>query len=449
MNKEKLQRFNKKRIAILGLGIENQAILDFFLKHGIRSKFHIIDQRDNEELGERISDFIEKKEIRLIKQTEKNDLSTYDIVLRSPGFPLFRENLTQAKKKGTEVTSAMRLFFELCPTANIIGVTGSKGKGTTSSLIREMILKAGLRCYLGGNIGVAPFSFIDELQNDDWVVLELSSFQLEDFDVSPKISVFTNLSEEHLRPADPLNPNFHKSMDDYARAKLNILKYQKKGDWAVLNENFKSRPVFFSRGKDYALGRAKRIYFNRSEYPSKLIGRYNKENIAAAVEVARIIGVKPNDIKQAVFFFRGLPHRIEFTREVKGVKYYDNSFATTPEATMADLDSFVEPIILFLGGADKGSSFLALAKAIVKKGVKYIVLLDGTASNRINQELLASGFPSHKIGRVSSMPEAVALAYKQAKAGDVVLLSTACASFGMFNNYKERGDKFQEEVKRL
>jgi len=445
----KLQQLNNKKIAILGLGIENYVLLEFLLKNKVNSVFDIYDLRDSLELGKRFDVFKDNKNINLFKQSEENDFSEYDLIFRSPGFPLFTENLIVARDKGIEISSAMKLFFKLCPSKNIIGVTGSKGKGTTASLIQTILEQANIKSFLGGNIGIAPFSFIEEIKEFDWVVLELSSFQLEDMQVSPHISVITNLSEEHLKPADPLNPNYHQTEDGYTRAKLNILKYHQKEDFAILNENFKDKPLFFNRAKGNNLGKAKRVYFGKSEFTSKLIGNYNKENVAAAVSVAKILDIKIAIAKQAILNFKGLEHRIEFSREVRGVKYYDNSFATTPEATMADLDSFVEPIILFLGGADKGSSFEALSKDIVKNKVKFIVLLAGDASNKINQELLASGFPSHKIAKVDSMPGAVKIASDEAIAGDVVLLSTACASFGMFKNYKERGCKFQEEVEKL
>lgn len=447
--KEKLQQLNNKKIAILGLGIENYSLLKFLLNNEVSSIFDIYDLRSETEIGERFHSFKSKTNVNLHLQSADNRLEDYDVIFRSPGFPLFTENLVQAKDSGVKISSAMKLFFELCPTENIIGVTGSKGKGTTASLIQAILEQAKMTSFLGGNIGVAPFSFIDKIKEFDWVVLELSSFQLEDMHMSPHIAVITNLSEEHLLPADPLNPNYHKSEDDYTKAKLNILKYQKKGNFAVLNENFKDKALFFSRGNENKLGKGKRVYFGTSELSSKLIGNYNKENIAAAVSVAKILDIKIMIVRQAISNFKGLEHRIEFSREVRGVKYYDNSFATTPEATMADLDSFIEPIILFLGGADKGSSFQSLSKAIVRKKVKFIILLAGEASNKINQELLASGFPSHKIFKTNSMLEAVKKASNEAKAGDVVLLSTACASFGMFKNYKERGNMFQKEVEKL
>ncbi|PLX26713.1 UDP-N-acetylmuramoyl-L-alanine--D-glutamate ligase [Candidatus Parcubacteria bacterium] len=446
---EILAKLNKKKIAILGLGIENLAMLEYFEKQGLEARIDIFDMRPEKELNGRIKNLEKNEKYKLIKQSDENNFSTYDIIFRSPGFPLFKENLVQAKEAGVIISSAMKLFFELCPSKNTIGVTGSKGKGTTSSLIANILEQAEIPVLLGGNIGVAPFSFIDEIREDSWVVLELSSFQLEDLENSPHIAVITNITEEHLRPADPMNPNYHKSIDDYARAKLTILRHQVKGDWAVINENLKDKAPFFYRGKENKLGNAKRIYFSKSEYSSKLIGAYNKENIGAATEVAKILKIKPSLTKKAVANFHGLPHRIEYVKEVAGVKYYDNSFATTPVATINDINCFVEPIILILGGADKGSSFKNLGKETAKKNVDSVILLLGEASPHINQELLSAGFPSHKIYKVKSMTEAVKKAQAISKAGFVVLLSTACASFGMFNNYKERGDKFQEEVKKL
>jgi len=335
----------------------------------------------------------------------------------------------------------MKLFFELCPTKNIIGVTGTKGKGTTTSLIYEILKTAGKRVWLGGNIGVAQFEFMDKIKKTDWVVLELSSFQLEDMTVSPHIAVITNFYSEHLAPADPNNPNFHKSLKAYRDAKLNIIKWQRSGDMAVLNYEL--------RNTNYGLNaKCKKFYFKKSELQSKLIGEHNKENIAAAVEVAKIVGVKQGAIKKAVANFKGLEHRLELAREYQGVKYYDDSFATTPEATIIAIKSFNRPIIILLGGADKGSDFKDLTKE-VKKRCKFVVLLNGKATPRIKKELLKVKFSENKMKLVNNIKDAVATAQNQAVRGDVILLSTACASFGMFKNYKERGDLFKKQIKEI
>ena len=345
----------------------------------------------------------------------------------------------------------MKLFFELCPSKNIIGVTGTKGKGTTASLIYEILRAAGKKVWLGGNIGVAPFEFLDKIKKTDWVVLELSSFQLEDMTTSPHIAVITNLYPEHLKPADPNNPNYHKNLKNYRDAKLNIIKWQKRGDKAVLN--YELRITLLRQGfggqANYELNtKSKKVYFKKSDLPSKLIGEHNKENIAAAVEVAKIVGVKLAIIKKAVANFKGLEHRLEFVRELKGVKYYNDSFATTPEATITALKSFAAPIVLLLGGADKGANFKKLAKE-VKRRVKFAVLLKGKATSRIKKELLKAGFKPENMRLVDNIKEAAKTAKANAAAGDVILLSTACASFGMFKNYKERGDLFKKEASGL
>ncbi|MBU1991541.1 UDP-N-acetylmuramoyl-L-alanine--D-glutamate ligase, partial [Patescibacteria group bacterium] len=384
---------------------------------------------------------LNKKNKKINWQLGKNynrNLEKFDILFRSPGWPIKQVKSLKLKVKSC-LTSPMQLFFEICPTKNIIGVTGTKGKGTTASLIYEILKTAGKKVWLGGNIGVAPFDFFNKIKKTDWVVLELSSFQLEDMTISPHISVITNFYSEHLAPADPNNPNYHKSLKDYYSAKLNIIKWQKKEDKAIVNYKL--------RIANYELNtKCKIIYFEKSELQSKLIGEHNKENIMAAVEVAKIIKIKQEVIKKAVANFKGLPHRIELVKNARGVKYYDDSFATMPDSTIIALKSFDQPIIILLGGADKGANFKQLAKEIKKK-CKFVILLDGTATQRIKKELINSGFSKEKIKTFSNINQAVKEAFKIAVANDIVLLSTACASFGMFKNYKERGDLFKQAVK--
>jgi UDP-N-acetylmuramoylalanine--D-glutamate ligase len=443
-----LNLLKNKKIAILGLGLENLALVKFILKNNIKCEITVCDRRV--EIKSKLPVFWQ-----LGKGYNKN-LNKFDILFRSPGWPMDCPGIKIAKKKGTQIFSPMKLFFELCPTKNIIGVTGTKGKGTTASLIYK-ILKKGFeraatngahtnekikkRVWLGGNIGVAPFEFMDKIRKNDWVVLELSSFQLEDMTVSPRIAVITNFYSEHLAPADPNNPNYHKSLKEYWEAKMNIVKWQRKGDWAITNYEL--------RITNYELNtKAKVIYFKKSELPSRLIGEHNKENIAAAVAVAKIVGVKQEIINQAVADFKGLEHRLELVREYQGVKYYNDSFATTPEATIIALNSFNEPLAVLLGGADKKSDFKQLAKE-VKSKVRFVALLDGQATGKIKKELLSVGYPKSRMKLVYSLTEAIDLARGKLRAGGAILLSTGCASFGMFKNYKERGDLFKKEVKGL
>jgi len=481
----RLEVLNNKKIAILGLGIENLALVKYLLKHKIKAEITVCDKREDvrakiQNTGLRVKLVcpagrpattntgagMTKVSWQLGKSYNKN-LDKSDILFRSPGWPV--KSPRPPLIKGA-LTSPMKLFFELCPSKNIIGVTGTKGKGTTASLIYEILKTAGKRVWLGGNIGVAPFEFLDKIKKNDWVVLELSSFQLEDMTVSPRIAVITNLYPEHLAPADPNNPNFHKTVDDYWQAKMNIARWQKKDDYSILNYEL--------RIKNYGL-KSKTIYFKKSDLPSKLVGEHNKENIAAAAAVAKIAGVKNEVIKKAVAGFNGLEHRLELAREHKGIKYYDDSFATTPESTMIALKSFSQsavissvsekslkggnkkykgflpavemtkkPIILLLGGADKRSDFSGLAKE-VKKHVKYVVLLNGDSTPRIKKELLKAGFKADDMKLADNIKEAVKFAKAKAAPGNVVLLSTACASFGMFKNYKERGNLFKAQIKLL
>ena len=424
------------------MGIENQALIKYLLDKNVSCAITICDMRDKIALGEKYKKLNKEKCIswKLGKNANQN-LTGFDILFRSPGWSMDCSGVVEAQKMGVELTSPIKLFFQLSPSKNIIGVTGTKGKGTTSALIYN-ILKAGKkRTWLGGNIGVAPFSFINKIRKNDWIVLELSSFQLEDVDEGLKISVITNFSSEHLAPADPNNLNYHKSLREYWQAKLNILKHQKQGSRAVINKKLKKKL------RNYNFN-SKIIYFEKSDLESRLPGEHNKENLAAAIEVAKLVGIQDKKIKEAVRRFKGLEHRIEFVRIAKGVSYYEDSFATTPEAAITAMKSFAVPIILLAGGSEKNSNFKKFVQA-VKRKVKFIILIKGKASPRIKNELLKIKYPARQIQNVQNMKEAVRFAKKQARKGDVVLLSPACASFGIFKNYKERGELFEKEVKRL
>jgi UDP-N-acetylmuramoylalanine--D-glutamate ligase len=527
--KNKLKFFQNKKIAMHGLGVDNLALIKFILKNRIDCRLTVCDPKSAAELSDR---FLEIKELaRKNKLPEINlmsginydaHLTDFDIVFRSPGSLLLNPNIVKAKKAGVKISSAMELFFQLCPTKNIIGVTGSKGKGTTASLIYE-IIKASLkkithpvsrgaihstrfrdlrpsqegnsqRVFLGGNIGTAPFEFIEKIKPNDFVVLELSSFQLEDLKISPRVAVITNIFKEHLAPADPNNPNYHKSMKDYWAAKANIFTHQKKSDWLVIHEKLKSTVIPAQagiqngtvnavkldsrlRGND---GAGKMVVYGKSELPSNLTGEHNKENVAAAAAVAKIFKIKKEVIAEAVKKFQGLPHRLEFVAEINGVKYFDDSFATVPDVSVIALkaiggvneasrlaqptsfgfaqdrpSSRVEErnIILLAGGADKGSDFKNFAKEI-KKRVKFLILFKGKGSERLKKELQNTKYPfdsaqGRKIQNtkeVDNMKDAVKIAKSKAGPGDIVLLSTGCASFGCFKNYKERSDLFKSEV---
>ena len=454
-----LKNLYNKKVVMLGLGVENFALLKYLMKKKVRREITICDQRIKKVLGEK---FVELNKLgkksgyifhwKLGKDFNKL-LYEFDILFRSPGWPIFCSGIAEAKKKNKNiiVSSPMKLFFDLCPTKNIIGVTGTKGKGTTSSLIYYILKKAGKKAWLGGNIGVAPFEFIDKIKKNNWIVLELSSFQLEDLHASPHIAVLTNFYSEHLAPADPNNPNYHKTLAHYFDAKINILNHQRKKDYSVINSKFKIQnshvPEWGKLQSKIKNVKSKIIFFTKSGMHSQLPGEHNKENVAAAAEVAKIVGIKKNIIKKAVASFKGLEHRIEFAGRKNGIRYYDDSFATTPESSIIAMRSFDLPIILLGGGADKGSNFKEMAEEI-KKRVKFLILFNGIGSDRLNKELKKIKYPEDNILFASSMKKAIAEANKKAFKNDIILLSPGCASFGVFRNYKERGNLFKAEIKK-
>jgi len=433
-----------QNIALLGLGKENQAFLAWILKHGYQGRITICDQRAEEQLIALVrKNPLLKKYLTLLRWRSGNkfnqNLEDFEVLFRSPGWPILCPGVQKALAKGVLLSSAMEYFFAACPSKNTIGVTGSKGKGTTASIIAVILKKAGKKVFLGGNIGIAPFSFFDKIKKSDWVVMELSSFQLEDLAFGPRYAIITNLFKEHLSPADPLNPNYHRSYSAYWQAKLKIAKHPENKLLAA-NHNLQTKLE-----KEKLTGKI--IYFEALDLPSRLQGIYNQENIGAAVALSKFLKITPSIYKEAIKNFKNLEHRLEFVGAKNGVRYFDNSFSTTPESTALDLISFMEPIILIAGGADKGANFKPLAKLIAKK-VKTLILLNGAATSRLLADVKKAGFREKNIHLVNDMAEAVSEAKKNAVAGDVILLSTACASFGIFKNYKERGDQFKYYVKK-
>ncbi|MCX6792549.1 MAG: UDP-N-acetylmuramoyl-L-alanine--D-glutamate ligase [Candidatus Falkowbacteria bacterium] len=426
----KLNELKKQNIILLGLGAENFFLTLWLREQGLTNTITIWDTLAADKLGERYKFLVKDKNINWILNKKLPELKSYSLIVRSPGVFIKPEH---RKKLTRKLTGPMQLFMDFCPTKNIVGVTGTKGKGTTSSLIYNIIKTAKKKVWLGGNIGVAPFSFINQIKPTDWVVLELSSFQLQEITTGPKIAVFTNFSPEHLSPADPNNPNHHHSLNDYWQSKLNITRATK---LAVINQRLKGKI------KDKKL---KLKFFNCSNLASNLPGEHNKENIAAAILVTKAIKIPDAIITKAVKQFKGLEYRIEKVGDKNGVEYYNDSFATTPEATQTALKSFSRPIILLASGAEKKSDFSKLAKDITKR-VKYLVLFKGQATARLKKETIKAGFKTTNIVIAKSMNDAVKKAQKKASKGDIILMSPATASFGMFKNYKDRGKQFNQAL---
>ncbi len=430
-----LNALETEKIALLGLGSEHYAMLEYLKRRKLRCKATVFDKRPFSQLVKQYPAIAGWKDISWTgAEPQYKNLKTYSLIFRSPGVfmpPVLRQQL---KKNGALLTCPMDLFMRLSPSQHIIGVTGTKGKGTTSSLICAILKQARKRVWLGGNIGVAPFSFISKIKAGDWIVLELSSFQLEDMSCSPHIGVLTNLSPEHLAPADPNNPNYHVSLKNYYAAKFNIFKFQDSSDFAIINKNIKAPKC-----------KSKVLRFGSSSLATPLPGKHNLENIAAAETVAQVIGIKQSVIKQAVQNFKGLEHRLEKVASKKGLTFYNDSFATTPMATITALKAFTQPIILLAGGADKGADFSQLAR-VIKQQSKAVILLRGVATPRLKRDLLKARYNAKTIFEASSMAMAMKTAKKIAATGDIILLSPACASFGMFKNYKDRGEQFKRQA---
>ena len=428
-------------VAIIGYATEGKVSADYFATQG-----HTITICDQDE-----SLSIPNKYQTHLGETYLDQLDTFDLIVRSAGihpYVILRENPDVAAK----ITTAINEFLAKSPTKNIIGITGTKGKGTTSSLTAAILEASGRKVWLGGNIGRSPLEFIDEVQPDDWVVLELSSFQLYDVKHSPHIAACLMVVPEHL--------DWHKDIDDYYEAKAQLFDSQKSDDVAIyfadneVSQKIASHSVgiltpYFEKPGARVCEHGN-IEIENSEKICKtdelrLLGKHNWENVCAAITIAWKAGCKDvAKIKAAVTAFQGLPHRLEFVRELDGVRYYEDSFGTTPETAIVAMQAFSEPKIVVLGGSDKGATYENLAATVNSSNVRSAVVI-GETGPAIIDALKAVGY-ERIIEGPTTMPEIVDTCRSMAEGGDVVLLSTGCASFDLFENYKDRGEQFKKAV---
>lgn len=443
-----LEDFKGKNIAIIGEGVEGKSSANYLEKHG--AKVEIRDQKQ----GENYLD----------------GLDSFDLVLRSPGVKIedLENSLNDSvsdgagsKGKSPEITSQTKLFLDLFM-GTVIGVTGTKGKGTTSTLIYEMLKEEGRDVYLGGNIGTPPFDYLDETNGGSWVVLEMSSFQLVDVTKSPHIAVMLMVTSEHL--------DYHKDTMEYVEAKRNILRFQKSGDFAIVNRDYPAsnesdihtdgKVYYISREREveegcFALGNQIVLRINGNSLPVidtrelQLRGDHNHENACAASLAAYLAGVRLGTLTKVLKSFLGLEHRLELVATINNVEYFNDSFSTTPETAIAAIESFKNPEILVLGGSSKNSDFTELGEVIGKReNIKAIIGI-GNEWARIKEKIVGLRPEVLVLEGADSMEKVVAAASKIAMPGDVVLLSPACASFGMFKNYKDRGKQFKNQVQIL
>lgn len=389
---EKLEEFENyiasRKVAIIGLGVSNLPLLKYMNKKN--AKVTVFDDREEENLPKEIVEQVRRYDVpAFFGENSLENLNGFDIIFRSPSCMPTKKELVAEEKRGALVTTEIEMLMKMCP-GTVIGVTGSDGKTTTTSLIYEILKTAGYNCYLGGNIGTPLFTKLSEMKKEDIIVLELSSFQLMNMSISPKISVITNISPNHL--------NVHSSYEEYIDAKKNIFKFQEKDGVAILNydnditrkfaKEANGRTEFFSSKTKLDDGiivdenvikecndRVRRHVISSKDI--HLRGIHNLENICAAIAATKTLADIDTQIK-AIKEFKGVEHRIEFVREIEGVKWYNDSIGTSPTRTMAGLNSFDEKIVLIAGGYDKHLDYEPLAKPILDN-VRALVLMGQTA----------------------------------------------------------------------
>lgn len=461
---EKLKEFNtylkNRRVAVIGLGVSNLPLLEYL--YNLSSKVTVFDDRTMEQIPKEVMNKITTYGFEFsFGENNLSKLVGFDLIFRSPSCMPTKKELVEEAKRGAIVTSEIEMLMEMAP-CKIIGITGSDGKTTTTSLIYEIAKKAGYNAYLGGNIGYPLFTKLEQMQEDDIIVLELSSFQLMNMTVSPDISVITNVSPNHL--------NIHKDYEEYIEAKKNIFKNQKEDGILVLNydneitreckKEANGKVIYFSSKEKLDNGiivdnevikecedRLRKHIINTKEI--HLRGMHNYENVSAAIAATKSF-VDMDTIVEAVKNFKGVSHRIELIRELDGVKWYNDSIGTSPTRTMAGLKSFEEEIVLIAGGYDKHLEYEPLAKPIVDK-VKALILIGQTSvkiREAVEKELQSQG-KQLDIYQCNEFPQIVEVAREVAKSGQVVLFSPASASFDLFKNFEERGNTFKKLVNDL
>ena len=452
------EQIKGKRIAMCGIGVSNTPLILNFLKKG--AKVYACDRRNREMLGDIANELENAGAILRLGDNYLENLEV-DMIFRTPGMNFHLPELDSARKKGIAVTSEMEVFFDLCP-ATIFAVTGSDGKTTTTTLIAKMLEAEGKHVFVGGNIGKPLLPEIENITKDDFVVVELSSFQLISMRKSPDIAVVTNIAPNHL--------DIHKDMDEYVEAKKNIILHQNAFSRTVLNQDNEITNGFkpFVRGQSLSFSMETPLkngawldqngiihmsyrgidapIMSRDEIA--ILGDHNVENYLTAITaVWGYVGV--DSIKKVAREFKGVEHRIEFVKEVNGVKYYNDSIASSPTRTIAGLKAFGQKVWLIAGGYDKHIPYEPMVPYVLDKVEK--LLLCGATAEKIKNAVLNdknyNGTP--EIIEVEDIAAAVDFAHKNAESGDIVTLSPASASFDKFPNFVARGNYFKELVNKL
>ena len=461
---EKLIEFEEyiknRKVAIIGLGVSNLPLIDYF--HEKKSQVTVFDSREIGEISKEIIDKVTNYAMKMsLGKGYLSKLQGFDLILRSPSCLPTVPELEEEANRGAIVTTEVELLMKMCP-CQVIGVTGSDGKTTTTTLIYEILKNAGYNCYVGGNIGTPLFTKLHEIKPDDKVVLELSSFQLMGMEVSPSISVITNITPNHL--------NVHKDYEEYIEAKKNIFKYQDRDGILIINYDneitkncsaeTKGKVIFFSGKEKLDNGyivdgdvikecddKLRKHIVSVKELTIR--GKHNYENICCALAATKTL-VDVSKALEVIKSFPGVEHRIEFVKEINGVKWYNDSASSTPSRTISGLNAFDEEIVLIAGGADKNLDYTPVAKPILDK-VKTLILMGQTAGkifDSVKEEQEKEG-KDIDIYMVNSLSQAVILAKRYAKPGQIVLFSPASTSFDMFKNMYDRGHQFKNIVNKM
>ncbi len=461
---EKLNEFNDyirfRKVAIVGLGVSNLPLMEYLYEK--KANVTVFDERDIDSISKDIMDKITTYGFGFhFGEDALKNLKGFNVIFRSPSCLPTRKELVDEANNGAIVTTEVELLMKMCP-CKIVGVTGSDGKTTTTSLINAILKKAGYNTFLGGNIGTPLFTKLSDMKPEDILVLELSSFQLMGMEISPDIAVITNITPNHL--------NIHKDYEEYIEAKKNIFKYQDEKGVLVLNydneitrnceKEANGKVIFFSSKNKLDNGyivdedvikecedKIRKHILNVEDVI--LRGNHNYQNIATAIAATSSL-VDMDIAVDAIKEFKPVEHRIEFIRELDGVKWYNDSASSSPSRTLSGINAFKEDIILIAGGYDKNLDYTPLAKPIIKK-VKSLILI-GQTSGKIFDVVKLELEKENKeldIHMCETLEETVNLAKKVVKPGQVVLFSPASASFDMFKNFADRGNQFKELVKKI
>ena len=446
--------FKGKKIVVIGMGKTGIAAAGFLGRQG--AKVIVTDEKSLDQWGDEFGRIARQSWLTIGDYNNTNILNGAEMVVPSPGIPPNNKLLVDALKSNISVISEIELAYRLIKVP-IIAVTGTNGKTTVTTLLGKILRDSGKKVFVGGNIGNPLIEYVETAQQDDFIVAEISSFQLQWTEkFKPFIAALLNITCDHI--------NYHGSFDEYRRVKASIFTHQAKNDFAILNAedqeqkeiagSISARTYSFSSKNILPEGifvRNEKIVLNIPQaveeiYPLDMIhlpGAHNVENVMAAIMAARLCGCSREDVIASIEAFRGLPHRIEFAGEKKSIKFYDDSKGTNVGSVLRALETFDQPVLLLLGGRDKDGDFETL-RPLLRTKTKQVILF-GEARDRI-ASLITEDQP---LVKKDKLKEAVESAYQIAEPGDIVLLSPGCASFDEFANYKERGNYFKEVVRNL